>query len=353
MIELDVLLAPLRDGSPCGEDLSFSAEFDAIQEARRCDDASLDQGEWVTDLKESDWKTVQARCIALLSQRSKDLRLGMWLTEALSKLHGFAGLKQGLELMTGLCERFWDGIHPLPDEDQEQRIGNLTWLLARCSQLMLEQPLTDAPGMRHSVIDHESALQLARQIARNPAEAGALSEGRLTLEHINRACHATPKPFFVNLVQDMEHCIAAIGRFEAAVDARLGREGPAFLAVRQVADKVNELAQKYAREVGALSKPTAPSATEATLVNASADAAVLSSHGGAISHRAQALQRLHEVAEFFKRTEPHSPVSYLVDKAARWGEMPLHTWLRSVVKDTASLSHLEEMLGVEQVPTQK
>ena len=39
--------------------------------------------------------------------------------------------------------------------------------------------------------------------------------------------------------------------------------------------------------------------------------------------RADAVRRLAAVATFFKRTEPHSPVSYLVQKAMRWADMPL------------------------------
>jgi type VI secretion system protein ImpA len=53
------------------------------------------------------------------------------------------------------------------------------------------------------------------------------------------------------------------------------------------------------------------------------------------------------VAAFFRRTEPHSPVAYLADKAVSWGEMPLHEWLRQVVKDQGSMSHLEELLGLQ------
>jgi type VI secretion system protein ImpA len=68
--------------------------------------------------------------------------------------------------------------------------------------------------------------------------------------------------------------------------------------------------------------------------------------GGPLESRAQALAQLREVAEFFRRTEPHSPVAYLAEKAAHWGEQPLHVWLRSVVKDDASFAHIEEMLGV-------
>ena len=43
--------------------------------------------------------------------------------------------------------------------------------------------------------------------------------------------------------------------------------------------------------------------------------------------------------------------AYLADKAAHWGEQPLHVWLRSVVKDDASFAHIEEMLGVGTRPS--
>jgi type VI secretion system protein ImpA len=68
---------------------------------------------------------------------------------------------------------------------------------------------------------------------------------------------------------------------------------------------------------------------------------------GPIKTRAQALESLAEVARFFRDTEPHSPVAYLAEKAVRWGAMPLHTWLRTVVKDNSALSHIEELLGLD------
>ena len=53
------------------------------------------------------------------------------------------------------------------------------------------------------------------------------------------------------------------------------------------------------------------------------------------------------VAHFFRRTEPHSPVAYLAEKAVKWGEMPLHEWLSQVIKDQGAMSHLEELLGLD------
>jgi type VI secretion system protein ImpA len=64
--------------------------------------------------------------------------------------------------------------------------------------------------------------------------------------------------------------------------------------------------------------------------------------------RSEALRRLAAVAEFFRKTEPHSPISYLVQRAARWGEMPLEEWLREVIKDDVVLGGVRETLGIKE-----
>ena len=68
-MDTDLLLAPLSAQSPCGEDLSFSPEFDQIAEMRRADDPTLAQGEWVTSLKQADWPGVARLCQTLLTTR--------------------------------------------------------------------------------------------------------------------------------------------------------------------------------------------------------------------------------------------------------------------------------------------
>ena len=85
-MELDVLLAPLAGDAPAGADLSFSLDYDAIRDARRADDPTLAQGEWVTELKTADWPQVARRCGELLGARSKDLQLAVWWAEAQTRL---------------------------------------------------------------------------------------------------------------------------------------------------------------------------------------------------------------------------------------------------------------------------
>lgn len=62
--------------------------------------------------------------------------------------------------------------------------------------------------------------------------------------------------------------------------------------------------------------------------------------------REQAFKSILQLAEFFKKTEPHSPVAYLLEKAVRWGKMPLPRLLRELIKDDPMLSELFRVMGV-------
>jgi type VI secretion system protein ImpA len=68
--------------------------------------------------------------------------------------------------------------------------------------------------------------------------------------------------------------------------------------------------------------------------------------GGPVASRQQALRQLSQVAAFFRQTEPHSPISYLVQRAVRWGDMPLEDLLKEVVKSSDALEHIWETLGI-------
>lgn len=70
--DMDVLLAPIAAEAACGADLSLTSLFDEIAEARRADDPSLAQGEWVTALKLADWPCVFERCHGALAKQTKD-----------------------------------------------------------------------------------------------------------------------------------------------------------------------------------------------------------------------------------------------------------------------------------------
>lgn len=344
-MNFDALLAPVSDASPCGEDLSFSAEFDAIQELRRADDPTLDQGEWITALKSADWPGVLAQCEQLLVLRSKDLRVAAWLTDASARTAGYAGLADGLTLCRMLCERFWADLHPQLDDDgdTEQRGGTLRWLLAQVEALAPQLPVLHHGARTCSLRDIESAQALARSAGR--ADEAAPAGSRITPDDIAAARRGTPREFFAVNLGDAQRAQQALAELQQALDPRMGADGPGFTAARRALEDAVHAVERLAREADPFGTATAFAPGDAMV--AAQDAAASMAITGALRTRAEALQQLRTVAAFFRRTEPHSPVAYLADRAARWGEMPLHAWLRAVMKDPGSLSHIEELLGIE------
>jgi type VI secretion system protein ImpA len=332
MFSIEELLAPVSDEHPCGEDLAFSSELDAIAKARQADDPSIEQGAWVTTLKEADWKFVASGCTKLIKMRSKDLRLAVWLAEASAKTGGLRGLGESLLVVAALCERYWDTLYPLPDEGGfEQRIGNLCWIAGRAPQLAREIALTEGAGTAFSLNDFDS-------VRSRPAGA---EEG----PDLEAARRRSSPGFYRTLLEDSAHCAAAIAELERVTDDRLGADGPGFTAARAALQDVIHFVAPFAREAGVAVAGDAAATPGAAPLQAAPGVAVVA--GGALQTRAHALAQLRLVAEFFRRTEPHSPVAYLADKAANWGEQPLHVWLRGVVKDEAVFAQLEEMLGMQ------
>ncbi|MGR5127891.1 type VI secretion system protein TssA [Photobacterium swingsii] len=52
-----------------------------------------------------------------------------------------------------------------------------------------------------------------------------------------------------------------------------------------------------------------------------------------VQNRDQAFHQMRELAEFFMKTEPHSPVSYLLEKAIRWGYLSLPELMTELLSD--------------------
>lgn len=361
-MDTDLLLAPLPGNQPGGEDLSFSAAFDDIAEMRRADDPTLKQGEWVTPIKQADWASAATLCESLLTSRTKDLRLALWLTEARAMTHGYAGLASGLALCTALCEQHWPHLHPLPDgDDAEERIGNIAWMLQRLGELASALPVTAGrKGERFTLQDLRHARQWQAQAERNGQPADTLPADQpnaITVTRFRQALQETPAERLRETVDALRGTRAQLQAWQGVVDARLGRDGPSFVSAREALEQAGHELEKLAREAGALSSSpltgephgatstTEPQAEATGSANAPTPSSA--SRRPSVPHtRAEALQQLQLVADFFRRTEPHSPVAYLADKAIKWGEMPLHRWLGEVVKDPASMAHLQELLGL-------
>ena len=370
VIDLEALLQPISEENPSGESLQYSGLYDEIREARRAD-LNVAQGEWQYKLKTADYRQVINLAVPALEKQTKDLQIGVWLSEALTKEHGFVGMRDSLQLVSGLQQNFWETLYPEIDEgDEEGRANAIEWLDKQLSLAVQELPITGGSGLsyfaweeskRFDIPENIDSLEYPEQEKFNALRAQAEQEKRVTGEMWRKAKAQTRRAFYEQLNLTLDECWTGYEALNRTIEEKFDpKQMPGMGGFKKTLDSVRTLVQKLLQEkrieepdpadiAGADGASAAGANGSASYEGAGAAAGAgfgAATVSGAIRSRQDALKRLSDVAEFFRQTEPHSPVSYLVQRAVKWGNMPLSDWLQEVIKDEAVLRNLRETLGV-------
>src|SRR5688572_26238662 len=95
--DLESLLAPIPGGDPAGQPVSFvlRQKLDAARKSINPADFSPTDPLRPAEAKPADWPEIVRLTQDILVEQSKDLMTAARMTEGLTKLHGFAGLRDG------------------------------------------------------------------------------------------------------------------------------------------------------------------------------------------------------------------------------------------------------------------
>jgi len=253
-IDLVGILTPIEGDNPAGEDLRYVL-YDQISEARRADDA-LERGDWQREVKSADWETVLALCADALRNRTKDLQIAGWLSEALTVLQGFAGLATGLMIMRGLLENFWESVYPvIEDDDLEFRVGRLEFLNNFLWSRVKQIPLTDSSAKAgYSWLQWEESRQVGYEgdAAKAEIRQELVAEGKLTADEFDGAVAASSRAFYESLAADIEKCSEAFQNLEQLTDEKFGNEAPRLAELRESLEACKQLVAKILKEKRAL-----------------------------------------------------------------------------------------------------
>jgi type VI secretion system protein ImpA len=359
-LALETLLAPIPGDNPAGENLQYAGLHDEIREARRSED-DLAQGDWKRDLKAADWEEVERLAAEALTSKTKDLQVAAWLAEALVNLHGFGGLRDGLKLMCGMHDRLWDHVYPEIDEgDLEARANSLAWMDRQLASALKLVEITKGPGPNYSFLKYEESKKFdipenqenldSDQLKKLSAlKEQAIQEGRVTGEDWRKAKNASRRAFYEEVFAQLNECWDQFQALDRAMDEKFGRQTPGLGELKKTLDDVRTLVEKLLKEKRVLEPDPVAEDPAASGAAGEAQGTGVPAGGrtGPIRTRQDAIRRLSEVADFFRATEPHSPVSYLVQRAIHWGQMPLEQWLKDVIKDGGVLENLRETLGIK------
>src|ERR1035437_5805133 len=250
----DDFLGPVSADRPVGTDLRWTAEWDRIKEARRADD-DLKSGKWAKkEQKTADWRQVEELASGMLRNRSKDLQLALWLTEAGMKRHGFPGLRDGLRLTRELMVRYWETVlYPPMEDGPEDRRGPFEWLNNKLVDSITAIPITvrDDARQDYSLIDLKDALWVGREAscvdaygeidtAKKKVDDAKLAQGHISLDMFDQAVAATRRAPYEELNSDFQQTHEEFKALEKAIEEKFGDVAPDLSVCRTALNEIRQ-----------------------------------------------------------------------------------------------------------------
>jgi type VI secretion system protein ImpA len=324
---VDTWLQPLAD-SACGENLEYDDEFREMEKAA----AGRPAGQFDPEAIPPDWRAVQEHAQSLF-ERTRDLRVGIYWSRSRVHLDGAATLPEGLRLIEGLLSRFWDELHPLPDDgDAYARVNALNDMVSSTGLL---------GDLRESAVLSDRAIGEVR--GRDIEIALGLLEPR-----------SSDNAFSRSTVEQML-------RDGTESNPALRELAPAALA------KVAELQQLMRDRVGYAAAPDLEPLT--TVLSGIRDVMPAASDGetggaddgggdgdasrrggsraglsGAIGSRDDALRAIDMVCEYLERTEPTNPAQLLLRRARKLVNKNFVELVRELAPE--SLTEVARVMGI-------
>ncbi len=335
---METLLAAIADDSPCGTDLEYDPQFVALETVAR-GKPEQQIGDNIIPAEQPDWVAVREQAEALLA-RSKDLRVAVLLARALVRVNHLPGLRDGLALLHGLLERYWEQVHPVPAPDDPDDI------IIRLNALA---PLGDAECM---LLDVRNALL----VVSGP-------HGRVSVRDVLLATGKLQplKGETVLSPAQIESAIAAAAaRDSASIDAARASLESVNAIYRLLSDKVGTDRATDLRSLSGMLKLVVQTCNAAThqpgevaeegAAEESAGVAVATpvsrpAVAGEIRSRDDALRALDAVCKFYELTEPGNPAPLLIRRAQRLINKSFVEIMQDLAPD--SLSQIRNIAGLK------
>jgi type VI secretion system protein ImpA len=313
--DIESLFSEVSAESPCGEDISYDQDYLALERLLQPKGGGV-LGEEEEVAEEPNWSEVADKSYELL-RRSKDLRAVMYFTVALLKLERFAGLRDGLYLLRGLLERFWDNMYPqLDPEDNNDPLERINILSAlspdsvseqdpmKFKQRTLEVPLCDSRQMgRFSFRD----VQVAKGVIAVPEEQRAQMSEMSVIDAAFRDSEIEKFQLsFEAIGSAIEHASAITEVFS---ERAYQSQSPDFSDFVTLLKNIRKCLQEHlGGEVGG-----AAGEGEGGVAMGEGGAPI----SGRIKSPKDAIMALDKVCEYFERHEPSSPVPLLLRRAKK------------------------------------
>ena len=347
LIDVNSLLDEISAELPCGDDLEYDPEFGELERAAQ-GKPEQQIGSTLIPAQEADWPVVKSKAIALFD-RTKDLRVALYLTRSLLHTEGLIGLRDGLTLIQGLLERYWEMVHPQLDpadnNDPTLRINTLTSL---CDPDTVLHSIREATLVNSTALGRFSLRDILITLGKLSLPAGS-DEQVIEVSTINGAFMDAQLDDLQNTANAIRQSIDSVAAIESTLMDKVGPMQMAdFSTLPNLLKEAQHIMSEHLTQRGVGGGVSeADVSTEASIgAKNEAPGSQISAQPmtGAINSQEDVIRVLDMACEYFKRHEPSSPVPLLLQRAKRLVAKDFMEILRDLTP--AGVTQAEEISGL-------
>lgn len=302
-IDVEKLLARIAGADPAGPDLAYDPQRHQIEQAFETS-VSIDASGTTESGGDTDWRPIVAAIVAQ-SERTKDVWLPVYLCRAGARSGQLATVEAGAIFLAGLLERFWNEAHP--------RLEDYGFLgrKSACDTLVSFRefvgPLGRVVLVEHSRLGRFTADDLIRFHRGGENEEGV---GQFRAALVEGAQEGLAEAAVrLHAIHD------AIRRSDALLMEHAGSEGGTnFAAVYDILSAIEGAITAFLPQAEAIIEDEPGEEGDVRQCEPSAGARVM----GVVSNRDDVARVLDLVINYYRVSEPASPVPMLLDRAKAW-----------------------------------
>jgi type VI secretion system protein ImpA len=334
-LPVEELLSPLGADAPCGDDLEYDPAFIALEEAAR-GKAEQQYGDTVIPAQEPDWREVHEQALAV-ARRTRDLRVAVLLARSGARLTGLAAYAAGLELIAGLLEQQWDHVYPLLDADDNNdptmRLNALAPLVDGSAGMADLRAAAIGPGRMALTVRQ---VELASGKADPHGDETVPSQDAIVQVVRDLAAQQA------GTLDLLKQPLAAVSRIEAAIEQKVGAQGPDLKPLQIVARWLAHTATQ-AEAGGAVAAAAGDAGDAGTAGAAGGFAPAAVQAVGSIRSRDDVVRTLDSICKWIEQNEPTNPAPLLIRRAQRLMGKNFLEIIRDLVPD--GLDQVEKIAG--------
>ena len=373
---LDSLLSPINTQHHVGVDvrsLSETAEgfikYSLLKDTRnnlRREERKNIEIEHNLLIESQYWHEVKDLACKLLLLHTKDIEISCWFVESLVRIDKFAGLKIGFDILSGLIEQYGNALYPatdLDDEDIEDKLASVAMLSGKYEIGTLVIPM-----YYHTIIPTYSGSNLNAWVIRKYLENSNATEGDVRLSvlegcnEIQNAISEVIREEFDQNVSDLAACKVSFNKFNSLLSLTFGRNAPNLSNLEKVMHYCCSIVNNVAEilEKRSIARQNNKEKEEKSVIqDANLSLKSMNQEGAMPLHnwsftslsaeqlvRQDAIQMLEILVQFFRTADPHSPISYSLERILRWSRLSLPEIVEEMVNDQAK----EEYSKITGVP---